>query len=90
MVGLCNPRPIIILQISFAEEEKSKAAFICLFGIECGTCLLLVSPPFSGLFVDASLKIQTRTYCAWPVVDTTITVKTSTMAPSVFVCPPSP
>ena len=55
------------------------------------TFLLLVSPNFfRGPFVGASPKIQTRPYCAWPVVRWHIMAKTSTMMPLIVLGPSSP
>ena len=50
----------------------------------------LVVHTFMGRFVGASPKIQTRLYRAWFVVDTTITLKTPTLTPSIILGLPSP
>ena len=61
-----------------------------MYAMEFGFCLFWFHPLFSGLFVGASPKIQTRTYRTWPVVDTILTTKMTTLTPLTVVEPPSP
>ena len=62
----------------------------CLRHMDRVTCLFLLSSLFSGPFVGASPKIQACIYRTWPVVDTILTEKMTTMTPPIALAPPLP
>ena len=61
-----------------------------MYAMEFGFCLFWFHPLFSGLFVGASPKIQTRTYRTWPVVDTNLNGQNDNNTSSIILGPLPP